>query len=576
MGSLTRQTLLKMAVRVALVIVAATVASYLHAVDTATRQALDGLRNYVAARGEREQWIFDLALDNQEAFHKSLVRRIHEYDRIDPGPELKRRFEMFPEGVIRSRLSLFDPQTVAGVAILDPSRLDMALARRVLAAQDTLEQMGHAMHIRFQNTWMAMPENVGSAYWPESPNSSYQYTPSTRLYETPIFKAASPKENPERKSIWTDTYEDPSTKQMMVSLVRPLYDGDQFIGIVGHDITMTELFDRTVNVRLAGTYNLIVRRDGNLITHPTLAPAIAKAGGSFHVEKANDPELAGIYRAATAIEGQSGVVEDEGGNLYLGVMRLRGPDWYLIVVYPKSVLKAEAYSVARFVLIAGVLSLILEVGILFLILRSQVAKPLGELLVATRQVAAGDMNVSLDTGRRDELGELARSFRVMAGAVRDREDERARREAQISKLNEELEEMLKREREKNEALARLRATVDVLSTPVLEVWRDVLVLPLIGAVDDRRAMSMMEKLLHEVARRRCRRVILDVTGVEGMDPATAARLLQVVGAVRLLGARCLVTGISPEVARALVANGVDFGPLVTLRTLKDGLRACIG
>jgi rsbT co-antagonist protein RsbR len=135
--------------------------------------------------------------------------------------------------------------------------------------------------------------------------------------------------------------------------------------------------------------------------------------------------------------------------------------------------------------------------------------------------------------------------------------------------------MLQREREKNDALARLRATVDVLSTPVLEVWRDVLVLPLIGAVDDRRASTMMEKLLHEVARKRCRNVILDITGVEGIDAPTASRLLGVVAAVRLLGARCLITGIGPDVARALVDLDVDFGSLVTLRTLEDGLRAWI-
>jgi anti-anti-sigma factor len=335
-------------------------------------------------------------------------------------------------------------------------------------------------------------------------------------------------------------------------------------------------------VRLAGTYNVIVREDGNLITHPALDGAIEEAGGGFHVSRADDAQLTGIYEAARSLRGESGVVEDASGAFYLGVMRLRGPGWYLIIVYPKAVLQGEAYGEARFVLVAGVLLLILEIAILFWILRSQVARPIGELLEATKLVASGKMDVELSTRRRDELGELAGSFNAMIAAVRSREERSRRAEeasqksaSEISKLNEELAAMLQREREKNDALARLRATVDVLSTPVLEVWRDVLVLPLIGAVDDRRASTMMEKLLHEVARKRCRNVILDITGVEGIDAPTASRLLGVVAAVRLLGARCLITGIGPDVARALVDLDVDFGSLVTLRTLEAGLRAWI-
>jgi anti-anti-sigma regulatory factor/HAMP domain-containing protein len=562
--SLTRQTLLKMAVRVALVIALATVASYLHGMDTMTGQALDGLRNYVTARGEREQWIFDLARDNQEAVAARFVQRLHDAAPADPFPQIERRFVRFPDGVLRSRPELHDPGNAAAVAILEPSKLDADAARRVLVAQDTLAQMGYAMHIRLQNTWMVLPENVMVGYWPEEPGLAHQYKPQDDLPGGRLFQAASPENNPERRSVWSDIYWD-RTGRGVVSLVTPIYDKDRFLGVVGHDVTLSELLERTAHLKLAGTYNVIVRPDGNLITHPRLDSAIEKAGGGFHVSRAGDPELLGIYEAARSIEGEPGVVEDPSGALYLGVIRLRGPGWYLVVVYPKAVLQMEAYEAARFVLVAGVASLLLEIGILFWILRSQVARPIGELLAATRRVASGMMDIDLDTRRRDELGELASSFNAMTEAVRSRE-ERSRR------AEEELAAMLQSEREKNDALARLRAEVDVLGTPVLSVWKDVLVLPLIGAVDDRRASSMAEKLLHEVARTRCRNVIIDITGIEGIDAPTAARLLGVVAAVRLLGAHCLLTGIGADVARALVELDVDLGSLVTLRTLEDGLR----
>ncbi len=85
----------------------------------------------------------------------------------------------------------------------------------------------------------------------------------------------------------------------------------------------------------------------------------------------------------------------------------------------------------------------------------------------------------------------------------------------------------------------------------------------------------MDRLLETVSERRARFVIIDITGVDIVDSATADRLIKIVGAVELLGTRCVLTGIRPAVAQTLVHLGVDLGPLVTLRNLKHALRACL-
>ena len=66
-------------------------------------------------------------------------------------------------------------------------------------------------------------------------------------------------------------------------------------------------------------------------------------------------------------------------------------------------------------------------------------------------------------------------------------------------------------------------------------------------------------------------MILDVTGVPHADTAVARALLRAAAAVRLLGVEPILTGIRPEVARALVALDVDLKGLVTLSTLQDGI-----
>jgi rsbT co-antagonist protein RsbR len=147
------------------------------------------------------------------------------------------------------------------------------------------------------------------------------------------------------------------------------------------------------------------------------------------------------------------------------------------------------------------------------------------------------------------------------------------------KLEEDLAErnrqLLATEAEKGELIGRLRTAIQELSTPILELWEDVLALPVIGVVDSRRSAEMMERLLEEVVRYQARFVILDLTGVEVVDTQTADHFIKLVKAVELIGARCVLTGIRPAVAQTLVDLDVEFSSLETLRNLKHGLRRCL-
>jgi anti-anti-sigma regulatory factor len=115
-----------------------------------------------------------------------------------------------------------------------------------------------------------------------------------------------------------------------------------------------------------------------------------------------------------------------------------------------------------------------------------------------------------------------------------------------------------------------------LSTPILDVWGNVIALPIIGRIDAQRSNQIMERLLGAVVSNRARYVILDLTGVETIDTATADHFIRVVRALAMLGARGVVTGIRPAVASTMVQLGVDLTGIATLRSLREGLMACIG
>jgi rsbT co-antagonist protein RsbR len=161
-----------------------------------------------------------------------------------------------------------------------------------------------------------------------------------------------------------------------------------------------------------------------------------------------------------------------------------------------------------------------------------------------------------------------------AGAVSVVRDttEQHRLTSAIEERNAKLEET---QRANADLVQRLRLAIDDLSTPVLEVWDDVLALPIVGVVDSRRAGQIMERLLEETVKREPRYVIIDVTGVEIIDSKTAEHFMKLARAVELVGARCLLTGIRPAVGQTLVELGLDLGAARTLRNLKHALRETV-
>jgi rsbT co-antagonist protein RsbR len=120
-----------------------------------------------------------------------------------------------------------------------------------------------------------------------------------------------------------------------------------------------------------------------------------------------------------------------------------------------------------------------------------------------------------------------------------------------------------------------RRTIEELSIPIIDAWDGVLTLPIVGTLDTQRAADMTDQLLARVAEKRAHSVILDLTGVEVVDTGTAAHFVTLIRATELLGARCILTGIGPQVATTMAKLGLDLGGVRTLRTLKDGLMLCI-
>jgi len=122
----------------------------------------------------------------------------------------------------------------------------------------------------------------------------------------------------------------------------------------------------------------------------------------------------------------------------------------------------------------------------------------------------------------------------------------------------------------------LRSTIRELSTPIVPVYEGILVLPLVGSIDSRRAAEVTERLLEAIAAQQAELVIIDITGVSLIDTSTANHLLMTTRAANLLGSRVVLVGIGAEIAQTIVHLGVELNGLITLADLQAGIAYALG
>ncbi len=114
-----------------------------------------------------------------------------------------------------------------------------------------------------------------------------------------------------------------------------------------------------------------------------------------------------------------------------------------------------------------------------------------------------------------------------------------------------------------------------LSTPVVQLWDDVLALPLVGTLDSARAQVVMETLLQKIVETEAAIAIIDITGVPTVDTLVAQHLIKTVSATRLMGADCIISGIRPQIAQTIVHLGVNLGEVITKATLADAFAVAL-
>jgi rsbT co-antagonist protein RsbR len=179
-------------------------------------------------------------------------------------------------------------------------------------------------------------------------------------------------------------------------------------------------------------------------------------------------------------------------------------------------------------------------------------------------VAAGELDARIESTIEDDLTGVEEAINILI-------DDLTYELKQSKKMRQELEDKLGKIEEQQRTIVRQQDDLLELSSPVSKVWDNILILPVIGTLDSQRTQIMMENLLQKIVDTGCTISILDITGVPTVDTQVANHLLKTVTSARLLGAECIISGISPAIAQTIVHLGIDLSAIKTKATLQDAM-----
>lgn len=473
---LAQKTLLQMSIRLSVVITLAAIISYAHIFGILHDQVEDSLRVYITERGEKESQIFLNAQFNHRLFEEQFLKQWPERSKqaepqdfdllFEKRSDQTRRLskEAFtgihrPDGTISQHISAF-------IGTNAPNTNEFA--NKLQLSYQLIDRYADAFTQHYANLYVSMPENVNIVYWPNIPWGEQAESNLDVTIEEWVY-ISTPENNPQRGHAWTGLYFDPTANEWMVSLVTPVDYNQQHLINIGHDILLNDLFDSVFNDKLPGTHNFVVRQDGRIIAHPDLTDELNRTKGILHAEDSNNYTIANhvneVLSYAETHNESTFILEPDSANALLAITKIDGPDWYFVTVYPKSLLSSTALQTAYIVSVVGILSLIVELVILFFILKGQVIYPLGVFRRFSNAMGDNDFEAIKDVKRssiaerKDEMGELATTMLTMAEHIEQHQilltDEVNTKTRELSQAH----EVLKSEARSREEITRLLQTI---------------------------------------------------------------------------------------------------------------------
>jgi signal transduction histidine kinase/CheY-like chemotaxis protein len=362
---------------------------------TLQRSAVDTLKARMSAfaAGEARTLLDSRTVELADGTRRSKDREFDGYVDADGG-------RVYGVGAFISKAKALAPQEQAALA----------------AAFPIVSRFGQAAHGDYDNFYFYTPQTRLVMFGPDRPDRLMFYrhkAPATLDFShDEMARIISPEENPAGETRCTPLQrliqnKNRNEQRVGTACVTPVYVAGRLIGAFGSTIKLDGFLSRVVDDGLPEAATLIVRNDGRLIAAPKAKLSTTRDEAAVAAYETT-LGLAGLTRQLAQVPNPSGVTRSADGANIIAYGRLKGPGWYLVLVYPAAAAAWSAAKSASWVLLLGLLGAVLQTAMLLALARRTIVRPLQTLAGSCE---SHDRSVSEAlSGRSDEIGLLARSL----------------------------------------------------------------------------------------------------------------------------------------------------------------------
>jgi PAS domain S-box-containing protein len=435
---IAREVSLRLTVLTSIIIILLSIASYFYSVATIEELVREQIIVYSHGREHSESALFLESNAYQLRFQKEYVERYKRMGDNDPIEWFNKHMEKNEkDGTYRSKPELYygiDRELgrrdhSASMMVGAKTKITPEVRRALAVGYDMINQYGPAWREPFVDLYFSSPEKTSVSRWPGTP-WGLMMDDEVEWRDEEWMAITMKENNPGREQKWSGVLYDERNGNWMVSGVTPLdIDGKQ-VGMVGTDLLLNDLIERTNSNVLFGTYNILIQKEGRIIAHPHMVKEIIASKGLLTAQKVVSKNIQRIYKLAKAENTFPAIIDNDKDNEFLSIARIEGPGWYLITVYPKSLIHEKALRNVWFTLLSGLGTLVVIIIVILIVLKHNLVLPLTQLTqnvndfkfdrtelfdrVDTISKRVGE----LDT-RSDEIGLLSHSFANMRDNLRN-------------------------------------------------------------------------------------------------------------------------------------------------------------
>ena len=318
---------------------------------------------------------------------------------------------------VRTKL---DEGDTYGVFASNLGELNDRVKRMIMATEEKIAVHQQAAALRFLNTYILMPEQMVLI---DDPAWSQEAPPDFNFLEQEFFAVALPENNPDRKSVWTSVYYDPILKYWMISNATPIYNGDEFLGSVGHDVVLNDLLT-TISKNQASvphSQHIIISAEGTVIYHPEYKNLMEEAPETFDYRGRQDPDLLKAVQDhwQQGEKAVSTVIGRDQTRYMLTFTYMPSVEWYYVQLVPYNKVLAEVSSLTVLLIGAFIVIILIVSAGLYGLTRRIISVPLQQGVQVASQLAQGNLTMTPDVTRRDEIGQLLSAMQAMVERLKE-------------------------------------------------------------------------------------------------------------------------------------------------------------